>query len=82
MCHCTVLRFNNLPHTIIFGGPNKQSQQSSVKMVLYFGTVLKQRQSAPNKALTLSCFTGAICFVHINLLFWTSCFILTQYNGT
>ena len=71
MCHCTVFRLHNLSHTIIFGGPNKQSQQSSVKMVLYFGAVLKQRQSATNKALTLICFPALICFVPINLLFWT-----------
>ena len=76
MCHCNVLILNNLPYTIIFGAPNKQSQHSSVKMVLYFGTVLKQRQSALNKALTLSCFPATICFVPINLLFWTSCFVL------
>ena len=81
MCHCSVLRLNNLPHNQ-FWGTKQTVPAKQRKMVLYFGTVLKQRQSAPNKALTLSCFTGTLCFVPINLLLWTSCFILTHYNGT
>ena len=81
MCYCTALSLNNLSHTFNFLGPNKQSQQSSVKLVLYV-FVLKQKQRAPNKAPTLRCFPGTICFVPINLLFWTSCSILTHYNGT
>ena len=34
-----------------------------------FGTILKQKKSLPNKALTLRCFPATICFVPINLLF-------------
>ena len=57
--------------------PPKQREDGAL-----FGTVLKQRQSAPNKTLSLRCFPATICFVPINLLFWTSCFNLTHYNGT
>ena len=47
-----------------------------------FGTVLKQKQSAQIEALILRCFPGTICIVPIDLLFFTSCSILTHYNDT
>ena len=68
MCHCTVLRLNNLPHTIIFGGPNKKVPAKQRKDGL-LRTVLKQRQSASNKALTLNYFTGIIYFVTLSYCF-------------
>ena len=44
-----------------------------------FGTVLKQKPMAPSKALILFCSPKTICFVHINILFRTSCSILSLY---
>ena len=63
-------------------GTKQTVQAKQRKDGALFGTVLKQQQSAINKAPTLRCFPATIFFVPINLLFWTKCSILTLYNGT
>ena len=80
MCHCNVLRLNKLPRTIICWEQNKPAKQREVGAL--FGTVLKQKKSLPNKALTLRCFPATICFDPINLLFWAGYSILTHYIVT
>ena len=78
--YCFVIE--QLAQYIQFLGTKQTVQAKQRKVGALFGTVLKHKQSAPNKALTLCCFPRTICFVPINLLFWTSCSILTHYNGT
>ena len=81
MCQCTVLKLKTYSTQSFLGTkqtvPAKQRKDGAL-----FGTILKQRQNAPNKALTLRCFPVTICFVPVNLLFWTGCSNLTHYNYT
>ena len=42
MCHCTVLRLNNLPHTIIFWGTKQTVPAKQRKDGALFGTVLNK----------------------------------------
>ena len=76
--------WTNCPIHLLIGDKRTRPSEAvkDVKVGALFGTVLKQKKSATNKALTLRCFSATICFVPINLLFWTSCSILTLYNGT
>ena len=58
MCHCNVLRLNKLPCTLLGTKQAVPAKQREVGAL--FGTVLKQKKSLPNKALTLRCFPATI----------------------
>ena len=48
------------------------------KVGALFCRILKQNLNGSNKAPTLRCFVGIICFVPMNLLFWTYCSMLSH----